>query len=233
MKCKRIFCAVLAASLLLLCACQKDGIQRVSELSMQSTVSENQETTLATVPESAAAGEIALPESTNGAQTNGVNGNGGEKTPTAATENSAQTPAQSVPTAPQTPATTETPQTQTVSLSVTCQNAIAYGILDNPNFQGVVPENGVYFDNGAVEFTAGESVLTILKRCLKSQKIVYNIGSDGYVKSIGGLSERDCGAQSGWLYKVNGESPQVSCKYYTLKAGDRVEFVYTCRMGDV
>lgn len=233
MKCKRIFCAVLAASLLLLCACQKDGIQSVSELSMQSTVSENQETTLAAVPESAAAGEIALPESTNGVQTNGVNGNGGENTPTAATENSAQIPAQSVTAAPQTSATTETPQTQTVSLSVTCQNAIAYGILDNPNFQGVVPENGVYFDNGAVEFTAGESVLTVLKRCLKSQKIVYNIGSDGYVKSIGGLSERDCGAQSGWLYKVNGELPQVSCKYYTLKAGDRVEFVYTCRMGDV
>ena len=228
MKCKRIFCAVLAASLLLLCACQKDGIQSVSELSMQSTVSENQETTLATVPESAAAGEIALPESTNG-----TNANGGGNTSPAATENSAQTPAQSVTAAPQTPATTETPQTQTVSLSVTCQNAIAYGILDNPNFQGVVPENGVYFDNGAVEFTAGESVLTVLKRCLKSQKIVYNIGSDGYVKSIGGLSERDCGAQSGWLYKVNGELPQVSCKYYTLKAGDRVEFVYTCRMGDV
>lgn len=228
MKCKRIFCAVLAASLLLLCACQKDGIQSVSELSKQSTVSENQETTLATVPESAAAGEIALPESTNGAKANGDG-----KTPIAATENSAQTPVQSVTAAPQTPATTETPQTQTVSLSVTCRNAIVYGILDNPNFQGVVPENGVYLDNGAVEFTAGESVLTVLKRCLKSQKIVYNIGSDGYVKSIGGLSERDCGAQSGWLYKVNGELPQVSCKYYTLKAGDRVEFVYTCRMGDV
>lgn len=228
MKCKRIFCAVLAASLLLLCACQKDGIQSVSELSKQSTVSENQETTLATVPESAAAGEIALPESTNGAKANG----GGNTSPTA-TEKSEKIPAQSITAAPQTPATTETPQTQTISLSVTCRNAIAYGILDNPNFQGVVPENGVYLDNGAVEFTAGESVLTVLKRCLKSQKIVYNIGSDGYVKSIGGLSERDCGAQSGWLYKVNGELPQVSCKYYTLKAGDRVEFVYTCRMGDV
>ena len=106
-------------------------------------------------------------------------------------------------------------------------------ILDNPNFQGIVPENGVYFDSDAVEFSEGESVLTVLKRCLKSQKIVYNIGADGYVRSIGGLAERDCGAQSGWLYKVNGELPQVSCKYYTLKAGDRVEFAYTCIKGDV
>ena len=233
MKCKRVFCAALAAVLLFLCACQKDSAQSVSETVESSAVSENAEPTLAAVPESTAAGELVRPEKSNGAPTDDKNANGVVQPQPAATEKSAQTPAQSVPTAPQTPATTETPQTQTVSLSVTCQNAIAYGILDNPNFQGVVPENGVYFDNGAVEFTAGESVLTVLKRCLKSQKIVYNIGSDGYVKSIGGLSERDCGAQSGWLYKVNGELPNVSCKYYTLKAGDRVEFAYTCTKGDV
>ena len=105
--------------------------------------------------------------------------------------------------------------------------------MDNPNFQGVVPENGVSFDSDAGELSEGDSVLTVLKRCLKSQKIVYNSGADGDVRSIGGLAERDCGAQSGWLYKVNGELPQVSCKYYTLKAGDRVEFAYTCIKGDV
>lgn len=219
---------MLAIALLFLCACQKDSAQSASETVESSAVSENQETTLAAVLESAAAGEIVLPESTNGAQVNG-----GEKTPSAATEKYLQTSAAPVTVAPQTQPVSEPPQTQTVSLSVVCHCAIAYGILENPNFQGVVPANGVYFDNGAVEFAAGESVLTVLKRCLKSQKIVYNIGSDGYVRSIGGLSERDCGAQSGWLYKVNGELPQVSCKYYTLQAGDRVEFVYTCTKGDV
>ncbi|MGN0555031.1 MAG: DUF4430 domain-containing protein [Candidatus Fimenecus sp.] len=233
MKCKRIFCAVLAALLFCLCACQKEGAQSVSETVESSAVSENAETTLAPVPESTAAGELVLPENPNGAPTDDKNANSAAQSQPAAIQTGSQTPAEPVPAVPQTPAETETPQTQTVSLSVTCHNAIAYGILDNPNFQGVVPENGVYFDNGAVEFTAGESVLTVLKRCLKAQKIVYNIGSDGYVKSIGGLSERDCGAQSGWLYKVNGELPNVSCKYYTLKAGDRVEFAYTCTKGDV
>lgn len=227
MKCKRIFCAVLASALLFLCACQKDDAQSVSETPPQSAVSENQETTLAAVPDSEAAGDIVLPKSTVGAQENST-----KKTPPAATENGIQTPTQSLPDAPQTPTASEMPQTQTVSLSVTCHNAIAYGILDNPNFQGIVPENGVYFDNSAVEFTAGESVLTVLKRCLKSQKIVYEI-SGGYIKSIGGLAEKDCGAQSGWLYKVNGELPNVSCKYYTLQAGDSVELVYTCKKGDV
>ncbi|MGN0520327.1 MAG: DUF4430 domain-containing protein [Candidatus Fimenecus sp.] len=233
MKLKRIFCAALAAVLLLLCACQKDSAQSVSETVKNSAVSENAESTLAAVLESTVAGELALPENANGAQTDGANANSVAQPQSAATEKSTKTPAETVPAATQTNPSHEVPQTQTVSLSVTCHNAIAYGILDNPNFQGVVPENGVYFDNGAVEFTAGESVLTVLKRCLKAKKIVYQVNANGYVKSIGGLAEFDCGAQSGWLYKVNGELPNVSCKYYTLQAGDCIEFVYTCTKGDV
>ncbi len=187
-------------------------------------LSENQETTLAAVPETTAAGDIVLPESEN-TQTSPQNATTPPK------ETQTETPA--VPTPPEKIPAQENPKTQTVSLSVTCQNAINDGILENPNFQGIVPENGVYYDNSAVEFETGESVLQVLKRCLKAQKIVYQIDSSGYVKSIGGLSEFACGAQSGWLYKVNGELPNVSAKYYTLHAGDRVEFVYTCRKGDV
>ena len=55
----------------------------------------------------------------------------------------------------------------------------------------------------------------------------------GYIKSISGLGEFDCGAQSGWLYKVNGVRPSISTRYYTLKPGDRVELIYTCKQGDV
>lgn len=233
MKFKRIFCAAIAAVLLFLCACQKDSAQSVSEAASSSAVSENFDTTLAAVPDSTAAGDVVLPEAVNGTQTNAAKPSGGEQTQSAASEHNAQTPVATVPAATKIPASPEVPQTQTVSLSVTCHNAIAYGILDNPNFQGVVPENGVYFDNSAVEVTEGESVLNVLKRCLKSEKIVYQVNASGYVRSIGGLSEFDCGAQSGWMYKVNGELPNVSCKYYTLQAGDCVEFVYTCKKGDV
>ncbi|MGN0571828.1 MAG: DUF4430 domain-containing protein [Candidatus Fimenecus sp.] len=233
MKFKRIFCAAFAAVLLFLCGCQKDGAQSVSETVESSAVSENAESTLAAVLESTAAGELALPEKENGVPTDDKNANGVAPSQPATTQNGTQAPAETVPAATQTPVSPEVPQTQTVSLSVTCHNAIAYGILDNSNFQGVVPENGVYLDNSAVEFTAGESVLTVLKRALKAQKIVYQVNASGYVKSIGGLAEFDCGAQSGWLYKVNGELPNVSCKYYTLQAGDCVEFVYTCTKGDV
>ncbi len=120
-----------------------------------------------------------------------------------------------------------------MSLTVDCTNAVRYGILDDPNFADTIPQSGIIFSSGALEFKEGESALTVLKRALKSQKIVYQIQSSGYVKSIAGLSEFDCGAQSGWLYKVNGKLPSISCKYYTLQKGDRVEFVYTCTKGDV
>ncbi len=130
----------------------------------------------------------------------------------------------------QTPA--ETPKQNTASFTVDCKNAIDYGILENPNFAGVLPQNGVIFSDGNVQFSEGESVMTVLKRALKSQKIACSV-PNGYVRSIAGLSEKDCGETSGWLYRVNGKLPTVSCKFYTLQAGDRVEFIYTCRMGDV
>lgn len=224
MKLKRLFCAVLAALLLFLCACTNNTAQSVSETE-NTVVSENQETIPTAVPSDTAAGEFVLPARENDAQENTVKAED-RGTTTLPAVGAAQTALTDAP-------SPEAPKAETVSLSVTCRNAIAYGILDDPNFQGVVPQSGVYFDNGTVEFTAGETVLTVLKRCLKAQKIVYQIDSSGYVKSIGGLSEFDCGAGSGWLYKVNGAQPNVSCKYYTLQAGDCVEFVYTCKMGDV
>ena len=131
-------------------------------------------------------------------------------------------------------ATTTQPQKQnTISLSITCKNAINNGILDDPNYAGVLPENGVIFSSDAVKIESGDTVMQVVKSTLKANKIVYQIASDGYIKSISGLGEFDCGAQSGWLYKVNGVSPSISTRYYTLKPGDRVELIYTCKQGDV
>jgi uncharacterized cupredoxin-like copper-binding protein len=49
-----------------------------------------------------------------------------------------------------------------------------------------------------------------------------------YVKSIGGIEEFDYGANSGWLYKVNGiETIRESSAEYKLNAGDELEWFYT------
>mgnify|MGYP003254789824 FL=1 len=52
-----------------------------------------------------------------------------------------------------------------------------------------------------------------------------------YVRGIGYIQEFGFGELSGWLYKVNGEFPDVSAAYFTLNEGDVVEFVYTCSLG--
>lgn len=127
------------------------------------------------------------------------------------------------------------PKQDTVALSVTCRNAVANGIHKWPGYSAVVPENGVIFENGAVAITPGETVLDVLKRTLKEQNIALS-EKRGYVRSINGLSEKLRGEenfpQSGWIYQVNGEFPSTASNQYKLKAGDRVEWIYTCKPGD-
>ena len=43
-----------------------------------------------------------------------------------------------------------------------------------------------------------------------------------YIKGIGNLSEKDCGDQSGWVYKVNGWVADTSCSQYQVTAGDSI-----------
>lgn len=50
--------------------------------------------------------------------------------------------------------------------------------------------------------------------------------SGGYVSGIGGLSEKDYGAKSGWMYSVNGTRPNKSSSNYTLQDGDEVIWSY-------
>ena len=48
-----------------------------------------------------------------------------------------------------------------------------------------------------------------------------------YIRGIDGISERDFGALSGWVFRVNGEYPNVSCADFALSPGDTVEWIYT------
>ena len=52
-----------------------------------------------------------------------------------------------------------------------------------------------------------------------------------YIEGIGNLYEFDCGALSGWMYRVNGTFPNYGCSSYILSDGDVVEWVYTCDLG--
>lgn len=219
----RGFTAMLAC-VLLLSACGKADNAAVP------TTAAGQTVTSAETQITAAGTTEAQNGRTQAAETGGVQGS-----PSSAQDNGAGSANTVVPTttaaAVQQPAE---PAVDTITLTVSFQTAVDYGILNDPAFAGVLPANGYFLQNAAVEIEAGESALDVLKRTLRANHIVYSIAlSSGYVRSIGGLSERDCGAQSGWLYRINGEFMNYSSKYCKLQAGDVLEFLYTCSPGDV
>ena len=124
----------------------------------------------------------------------------------------------------------------TCTLSVRCDTIIQnIGWLDSEKVN-IVPKDGVIFAEKTVAFYEGESVFNVLMREMKRNKIhmefentpIYN---SAYIEGIANLYEFDCGELSGWMYKVNDWFPNYGCSRYQLKAGDRVEWVYTCDLG--
>ena len=125
----------------------------------------------------------------------------------------------------------------TCTLSVRCDT-----ILDNldwldPEKVELVPKDGVIYAEKTVTFYEGESVFNLLVREMKQNKIhmefvntpIYN---SAYIEGIGNLYEFDCGELSGWMYKVNDWFPNYGCSRYQLRDGDKVEWVYTCDLGE-
>ncbi len=114
-----------------------------------------------------------------------------------------------------------------VYVTVNCTAALEY----ETGLQ--LPQDGILLEM-AVALPEGASAFDALVEAAKPQqlRIGYSGGAFGeYVTEIGGLCEFGCGSESGWIYNVNGEYPNLSAGACTLSAGDNVEFVYTCALG--
>lgn len=125
----------------------------------------------------------------------------------------------------------------TCTLSVRCDTILQnIGWIDTEKVD-IVPKDGVIFAEKSVTFYEGESVFNVLVREMKRNKIhmefentpIYN---SAYIEGIANLYEFDCGELSGWMYKVNDWFPNYGCSRYQLKTGDRIEWVYTCDLGN-
>ncbi len=87
---------------------------------------------------------------------------------------------------------------------------------------------GIIVPPCAVGIGEGSTVLSVTEEAARRAKIVIDIDAAGtYIRSINGISERDFGALSGWVFRVNGEYPNISCADLTLSPGDTVEWIYT------
>ena len=79
------------------------------------------------------------------------------------------------------------------------------------------------------------ALLTFLQQVCRENKLHLEFSDAGlrlgFIEGIGNLYEFDCGAESGWMYAVNGWFPNYGCSQYALQDGDTVTWVYTCELG--
>ena len=124
----------------------------------------------------------------------------------------------------------------TATLSISAATILRHLDQFDAAKMSVLPADGVVMAKQKVSFAQNESVFDVLKRETQKRKIhlefswtpIYN---SAYVEGINNLYEFDCGELSGWMYKVNGWFPNYGASRYQLKAGDKIEWVYTCDLG--
>lgn len=97
---------------------------------------------------------------------------------------------------------------------VTVTVSVTSSAVGNP-----VSSGGTFtFNEGATAYDA----LRALGLSVNAQGSSYGT----YVAAIGGLAEKEHGGTSGWMYSVNGATPNTACSNYILKNGDTVVWYY-------
>ena len=113
------------------------------------------------------------------------------------------------------------PRGITVTVNATCEDALA-------DYE--VPfEDGVVIPATTVTLEEGDTAYTALVKICELEVIDLLVSGEStmaYVRGIGGLSEMDCGNESGWTYTVNGEMAAVGAGDYVLQDGDILEWRY-------
>lgn len=95
-------------------------------------------------------------------------------------------------------------------------------------------ETGVILKSTRVAYESGNTVLDLLKKVTKQNKIQMEYqgsGGTAYIEGIQNLYEFDKGPKSGWMYSVNGIFAKKGAGLTEVKPGDRIEWVYTLDLG--
>ncbi|MEG0276852.1 MAG: DUF4430 domain-containing protein [Coprobacillus sp.] len=130
-----------------------------------------------------------------------------------------------------TPSTSES-TSQYIYVSIDCKT-----ILNNMNdlpeqYKQYVPGNGVILSSKKVKINDGDTVFDIITKVTKMNKISLT-QSAGYIQSINNLPEKLFKGSGGWMYGVNGSYADKGSKDYKLKNNDKVQWRYTCYIGDL
>ena len=131
--------------------------------------------------------------------------------------------------------TTTKSKTITCSITVECKNIQNHMGQLKSGHERFVPEDGVIIHRESHTVSRGSSAYDVLKLACNANgvRLTARPSSYGiYVVGINNLDEKDCGGASGWMYKVNGTAPMISCDKYKLDSGDNLVFYYVCTAKD-
>jgi|GEM_PF-2609965 len=125
-------------------------------------------------------------------------------------------------------AKSDTSKTVPVDDTINCTISIDCLTLFNkdPDLANKVSSKGIILTKKSITLKKNATVYDALKTS--------GIGFAGksYISQINGLSEKDGGKLSGWVYYVNGEYATVGGDEYKLKKGDDIRWRYTCNNGN-
>lgn len=130
---------------------------------------------------------------------------------------------------PQTTANHIEKNTINVTISISCKAA-----LNNPELNAgiTLPSDGIILNSLSIKINEGDTVYDAFEKVCTDAGINFKFTGTAarksiYINSIAGLSQMDCGKNSGWKYNVNGIEPSLGCSMYTLSDGDIIEWYYT------
>lgn len=115
------------------------------------------------------------------------------------------------------------------TVEVVCDDALAHADALDERLRDLLPDDGVMLRPLPVDFEDGETAWDAFQTAARSAKLQFEsdgTGESAYLIGIGNLYTGDAGDASGWVFEVNGESPDVGCGRYALCDGDAVTFRY-------
>ncbi len=123
------------------------------------------------------------------------------------------------------------------TLSVLCDD-----VLDDDRLsvekKDIIPKDGIILQPVKIEILDGESAFDLLQRTLRDKKIHFEFSKSPiydsvYIEGIANLYQKDCGDMSGWLYKLNGEIPDIALSGVYPQDGDTIEIYYSCDFSEM
>ena len=117
-------------------------------------------------------------------------------------------------------------------ITIECKSILEHLGDLKPGHEKYVPSDGYLLRRYRCTYKSGDKAYDILKRSCAAQHIkitAQNTEYGVYIAGINNIDEKDCGNESGWLYKVNGTYPNITCGEKKVKPNDEILFTYTCK----